>query len=229
MVIILTALSFINADADNDVSAFDFSDPASLNPSINPSKFTTTDGSRYSYYIDGITFTDNPFMISVADPNNIYDVYKPKLYKDVTNGYRLNTFPNTEITISTSGNYYIASAQFTFISSNQRQALKLQDEQIGSMSENIDGVQTFTPNENERLQSLIVEYLDNNNAPIGVKKITVYYNSSDLSDINDVDMYENSPIEYYNLQGIRIIDFNCLAPGLYIRRQGSISKLIKIN
>ena len=44
------------------------------------------------------------------------------------------------------------------------------------------------------------------------------------ADVTDVEIDENAPAEYYNLQGVRVAN---PTTGLYIRRQGnSVSKVV---
>lgn len=45
--------------------------------------------------------------------------------------------------------------------------------------------------------------------------------------IDDVTVDDNAPVEYYNLQGIRI-DADNLTPGIYVRRSGTDSRLIVV-
>lgn len=45
--------------------------------------------------------------------------------------------------------------------------------------------------------------------------------------IDDVTIDDNAPAEYYNLQGIRV-DAGNLAPGIYVRRSGSGSQVIRV-
>ena len=47
----------------------------------------------------------------------------------------------------------------------------------------------------------------------------------DFSGINDVKAANNAPVEYYNLQGVRVAN---PANGLYIRRQGSTATKVLI-
>lgn len=49
---------------------------------------------------------------------------------------------------------------------------------------------------------------------------------SDLTGLDVIDADENAPVEYYNLQGIRVSDNP--APGLYIRRQGNKVSKVKL-
>ena len=52
--------------------------------------------------------------------------------------------------------------------------------------------------------------------------MTVTYGPSSLGAIDDIfgDADANAPVEYYNLQGIRVAADN-LTPGFYVVRQGS--------
>lgn len=65
---------------------------------------------------------------------------------------------------------------------------------------------TITPADNSRFAKMNVEYVVDENGVQGIEDIA-----------NDD---ANAPVEYYNLQGIRVNGEN-LTPGIYIRRQGS--------
>lgn len=54
-------------------------------------------------------------------------------------------------------------------------------------------------------------------ATCGFNTMTVIF--SEVSGISDVEIDENAPVEFFNLQGVRVN--GDLTPGLYIRRQGN--------
>ena len=43
--------------------------------------------------------------------------------------------------------------------------------------------------------------------------------------MNDIVIDQNAPVEYYNLQGVRVAN---PAPGLYIRRQGNTATKVLV-
>lgn len=76
--------------------------------------------------------------------------------------------------------------------------------QIGEVSDNVDIA--FKPDFNAHTGILIITLLG-------------------TSGVNDVEIFDEAPVEFYNLQGVRVDGE--LTPGLYIRRQGnSASKVL---
>lgn len=66
-------------------------------------------------------------------------------------------------------------------------------------------------------QRVIFEHIDNTSLS-SLSEIHVFYYKGDDSAVRELNADENAPVEYYNLQGIKVSGNQ---PGLYIRRQGS--------
>lgn len=84
---------------------------------------------------------------------------------------------------------------------------------------------TWTAPENETINS--VEFTQDATARLGGFSVIYVEDNDAMAGIEDINIdNSNAPVEYYNLQGIRVNGDN-LTPGIYIRRQGTeVSKIL---
>ena len=73
-------------------------------------------------------------------------------------------------------------------------------------------------------ESLAIDGLNNDGKTVSFKSITVTFEETGSS--LDIEADQDAPVEYYNLQGVRINGE--LTPGLYIRRQGTATSKVII-
>lgn len=189
----------------------------------------TWEAGQTSYYINGETFTSNEVtlvadQIEGADPMNT----RPNIYKFST-GYRVRLYPQSTVTITVPEGSKIESvglySDLSLSGSGYTQRATVTGYEGAAATEWPDGLSfssgyVWTPT-----QDTNVFYLENtaesgmvafvyakvvfSNTPTGIAGIS-----------SDVD----APVEYYNLNGMRVYE---PADGIFIRRQGSkVSKVV---
>ncbi len=171
---------------------------------------------------DGVIFKNGPIVFTASTANHskgtsprwyyygAYEVVECRVYKDNEfkiylddNGYKITKIKFTQHGSSKDWEDMTVSEGGTWTNSSRTWE--------ASTNKTINLV-SFIPTGTCRFATLNVTYVDCNTGVAGIDKI-----DSDNS---------NSPVEYFNIQGLRI-DGNQLTPGLYIRRQGTkTSKVI---
>ncbi len=89
-----------------------------------------------------------------------------------------------------------------------------------------DSILSYYTYEGGKLMEVMVEMTNPDTGKIEPSMKNIYSNHSQAG-INDIEIDNNSaPVEFYNLQGVRVD--GDLAPGIYIRRQGTnVQKVLK--
>ena len=190
-------------------AVFNFAEPRTLNPQFSKDDFI---GEHNYILVNNVTFDEGPIKLIGIDTES---GGLNRLYYDTSsdpNGlwsYRMST--KTSMTISCTDNHHRLVC-IVFEPSGNTYAQHLASA-------------TFSPGTyDEKTQTLTLGSNDNKSVTITPKstlrfsKITAYYTSSSTG-INDIAIIDNdnTPVEYYNLQGVRVTS---PTPGLYIRVQG---------
>lgn len=76
----------------------------------------------------------------------------------------------------------------------------------------------WTPAEGDNVTEVTLTQQSGDNGRLG--GFTVKYVSTGLSAIEEIEVDANAPVEFYNLQGVRVAA-DAVAPGIYVVRQGS--------
>lgn len=133
----------------------------------------------------------------------------------------LRIYKSSSMTITAPDNYYITKVEFTPGSDKGNWGLQLVSDQKGTFTEKVwnattddevNSVKFEVPSDgtNTYIKAISMECTKIPSVPSGV------------SDMEATD--ENAPVEYYNLQGLRVLNPE---NGIYIRRQGSkVTKVI---
>lgn len=181
--------------------------------------FDFTDPSKF-----GLTGTedvlDKPFTINgiTVEFTQAQGGNKPTYYSS-TNGYHIRVYKNATIVVSASEGQSIESIQFKGnnlfrIMYNDKAIAESGQTTVNWWSPALDN-STITP-----LTTVVFNINDSGRAEI--KSINV--NDPQVTGVEDVTVDENAPVEYYNLQGVRVDNPE---NGIYIRRQGSkVSKVL---
>ena len=195
-------------------AVFNFAEPSSLHHT-SPLSDKTPDGNtdHYYYKVNDISFTSGPVILTGTGKGDV------RLFCTVSNptpdsdgeawSYRL--LRQTELTIKCSSeNNHLVSVVFEPSGNTYAQHLASATFSPGTYDEK---TQTLTLGSNDNKSVTITP-----NSTLRFSKITAYYTSSStgINDIATIDN-DNTPVEYYNLQGVRVTS---PTPGLYIRVQG---------
>lgn len=202
------------------VAKYDFSDWKSL-VKYDGTSYTEADmkyaGKNVSLVINNVMFADNgtTFMTSATDAKKNY------LYQSATFGgmVEYRTAANANIKITSSEGDIAA----VVVAGSILTAVKAGDEEAGTFeaSKWNSSMARWTPKPGKHSSEMSLLATKNNQY---FDQLYVY--SKDMSGIDGVEVDDadaDAPVEYYNLQGVRVAD---PSNGIYIRRQGS--KAVKV-
>lgn len=162
--------------------------------------------------IDNITLTDGYISLSFA--KNDADT-NPRWWANATNGNHCRTYAKNTFTVKADNGYQINAISFT-------QTKGSTDWNV-SVATNLNTTATeLSTKEWTSPESGVTEVTFTATAKCFFGTMTVTYGPSSLGAIDDIfgDADADAPVEYYNLQGIRVAADN-LTPGFYVVRQGS--------
>lgn len=198
-----------------NTATFNFSDPSTLDPAYSKTD-AVADGTTGNLKIDlanGDIFTANGIVLNANASGNAARLYVQK--PDTENeAWSFRFYKNTVLTVSCQEAYKLVSISFEPQTNTYATALGKCTFSAGTFADN---VLTFDTAAGHEVKSVTITNLASGGATIGLKTMTVTF--STVNAITDVEIDENAPVEYYNLQGVRINGE--LTPGLYIRRQGN--------
>lgn len=220
------------ADSDVNEATFTVVEPVEGNEAYFP--FATVDPSNYGFDMTDHTDYTKSQTISVVDqPISVAPVtitiakgaskdggafYRPQNSDDRECFWTLRFYKKAIMTISAMSGYEIKSVSFEFENAAKHGGyLAKCDFNSGEFNAET-GVWTGNA------ESLEIDGLNNDGGTISFKSITV--NFEETSSAIDIEADQNAPVEYYNLQGVRINGE--LTPGLYIRRQGTATSKVII-
>lgn len=204
--------------AGQDKATFDFSKDGNI-ASLTTSAIAANSSNVDDNQLTDVVFQNGPIMLQIGIGENTYnnhprwwienagkanenwDVRAYQNNEIIVNvcedGYRIESIEFTQVTGSTSW-----ASSWTITPSDGTWANKMWTAPAGSLT----NIVTFVPGGSSRIGAINVTYVEDENAVQGIEDI-----------VND---NSNAPVEYYNLQGIRVNGDN-LTPGIYIRRQGT--------
>ncbi len=192
-------------------ATFDFTDPSTLDPvyTINDA---VADGNNKKIDLEnGVIFTANGISISSnagTTKSRLY-IQSPGTDKEA---WTFRFYKNSTITVSCQQGYKLTSIEFVPQISKHATALSNCTFSAGTLADNV-----LTFDTDATVTSVDITNPDGSGATCGLKTMTVTF--SEVSGISDVEINENAPVEFFNLQGVRVN--GDLTPGLYIRRQGN--------
>ena len=192
-----------NVPVTGNEATFNFAEPTTLDPSY------TASGSEQSYLVaevPGVTFTNNGISVVSNDGSST-----ARLWKCGTQGHGVEyrVYNGATTTVSAQEGMLIKAIEFT---GAQLTALQYNDVAL-------ENATSATWTSAEGVKSVKFECVTNGTykrADIAKMKVTFEKTTEGIADI---ELGEEAPAEYYNLQGVRMEGE--LTPGLYIRRQGN--------
>lgn len=190
----------------------------------------TWEDGQTTYDIEGETFTSNGVTLvgGEAEGANLSGSFRPNILK-VSTGYRMRFYGKTNLTITVPEGSKIESvglySDLSLTGSGYNSRATVEGYEGATAKEWPDGLSfssgyVWTPT-----QDTNVFYLENN-AESGMVAFTyakvVFSNTP--TGINGISSDLDAPVEYYNLNGVRVYE---PADGIFIRRQGSkVSKVV---
>ncbi len=196
-------------------ATFNFTDPSTLDPAYAKSD-AVADGTTGNLKIDlenGDIFTANGIVLNSNASGNVARLYCQKPDTD-SEAWSFRFYKNSILTVSCQTGYKLVSITFETLNASSTTALGKCTFSTGTFADN---VLTFDQAADKAATSVAITNPSSGGATVSLKGMTVAF--TEASGIADVEIDENAPVEYYNLQGVRINGE--LTPGLYIRRQGN--------
>ncbi|MCH5225372.1 MAG: chitobiase/beta-hexosaminidase C-terminal domain-containing protein [Muribaculaceae bacterium] len=192
---------------------FNFADPTSLTGIFNDAPISYT-GDEDTYNVIDVMFVEGPITFTGEAPEDAQN--KPVLWYSSTAAnpaWTYRFYNDNTITIAAEQGYFITSISFT-------------DQNLGNesitWSTGTFANHTWTPFEDDdQVTELVIAKTATKNNP-QISTMTVYYTGS--SAINGFGVEEIAPVEFYNLQGLRVA--NPVKGQLYIVRQGKQAKKV---
>ena len=202
----------------NPSATFDFTQPNTLQPAL------ATPTSTERVFVDDKVFYNNYALLKFTSAAGASAANRVQLWNDNTEKIQLRVHKNASFTITVAESLTIDKIEFIGSVSSSNVAYITCTEDMGSYS--VSGsTGTWTRGAANALaaeerESLTFNVGDNQ---VRLKSINVY-TSGVPTGVEDVTVDENAPVEYYNLQGVRVANPE---NGIYIRRQGSkVSKVL---
>lgn len=164
-----------------------------------------------------VVFQNGPIMLQI---NKGADGTSDPRWWVEPKGSDVRAYKNNEIIVNVSEDgYKLQSIEFTQVSGSTNWASSF-TVNVGTLSG-----KTWTAPENEIVN--LVSIIPGAASRIGTINVTYVEDNDAMAGIEDINVdNSNAPVEYYNLQGIRVNGDN-LTPGIYIRRQGTeVSKIL---
>ena len=184
-------------------ATYNFTDITSLNPAYDPEE-ATADGTtgNVMFKTNDVVFKAGPVTL-VGEGTGNNRLY----YSSSAKAWSYRIYRNTTVTIAATGEITLNAVVFETATSNYATALGNANFSVGTYEKS-----SKTLSRPEGTKSVVITP----SATTGFNAINVYYN--DPSGVNDIVAEDsNAPVEYYNLQGVRVANPE---NGLYIRVQG---------
>lgn len=190
----------------------------------------TWEDGQTTYVIEGETFTSNgvTLVANEADGANLSGSFRPNILK-VSTGYRVRLYPQTNLTITVPEGSKIEwvglYSDLSLTGSGYIERATVEGYEGATAKEWPDGLSfssgyVWTPS-----QDTNVFYLENNadSGMVAFVYAKVVFSNTPTG-INGISSDVDAPVEYYNLNGVRVYE---PADGIFIRRQGSkVSKVV---
>lgn len=180
-------------------------------------------------YLTGLPFEIGPLHIVLVKPEGS-KFGSPRWWKVSDTKTELRVYQENVLTISViEDGYKIQSVKFVQGNSSLSQFSKLSatvktnvgDATFGSSTKSwsaedyeVVNMVEFTFGASAQLGGFEIEYVADENAHAGIEEIAADNNS-------------DAPVEYFNLQGVRVNSDN-VTPGIYIRRQGTVTTKVLV-
>lgn len=202
-------------------ATFNFNDITTLNPSFNPDEAPEKDNNNRYFNISGQVLMSNGVSFK-AEPSDAADAGTPTRLYIRTSDMQLRIYKKNRMTLSVPEGYKLTKVVINY---NNTGFIPLADDQTGSVADDKDNkTGTWTSGGADTRSVIFAIPSDGTNSQ--VNSIEVSYVDGQLGALPTIGDDCVAPVEYFNLQGVKVAGDN-LMPGLYIMRQGSkVSKIL---
>lgn len=193
-------------------ATFDFTQPATLTPAYPATVGSNPDGDNTYETVSNVEFTDGLIAVTATKGNST----DARLYYQSSGKIQYRIYNGATLTVSAKDkNTNIKKVEFAFNNSSATPTLALNSEFDGG--EYVQSGMTGTFVSENGVEAVTFKA----SATAQINTITVTYSTT--SGVESVETIVVEPVEYFNLQGIRVVNPE---NGIYIRRQGNnVSKV----
>lgn len=217
----------------NPTAMFDFAKPGELEPAIEAPAFATTNTNPIEglrKYIDKVVFYNNYALLKFTSPEGAVYSNRSQLWNVVENEVTVvqaRAYKNSKFTITAAESLTIDKIEI--VGAPEKANITVDNVTVdgilgtftvsGNTGTWTRGATNALASTTER-ESVVFNVIS---STIRIKSVTVTTTGKPTG-VEDVTLDENAPVEYYNLQGVRVENPE---NGIYIRRQGSkVSKVL---
>ena len=216
--------SIIGEAPANPTATFDFTQPSTLQPAMEmPTNTSPTDKERA--YVDNVVFYNNYALVQFISPADAPGSNRTQLWP-YSDAAQVRAYAGSTIKITVAESLTIEKIEFVGATKDAAlSAIKVADGYTGTYSVN-GTTATWIPAAVNALAETVGERESVVFSVTGKPHInTITITTTGIpTGVEDVTVDENAPVEYYNLQGVRVDNPE---NGIYIRRQGSkVSKVL---
>ena len=207
----------------NPTAIFDFTQPGTLQPAFSAPTFdpsVSNPAQNLRVYVDEAQFYNNYTLIKFNSREDAIYSNRTQLW-NVTEGVQLRTYNGSTITVTVAENLTIEHIEFTSATDKSYLANIAYKGTLGSYSTSTGIWSRGAVNALAAEDRESVTFNISATTRLNAIKVTT---AGTPTGVEDVTVDENAPVEYYNLQGVRVANPE---NGIYIRRQGSkVSKVL---
>lgn len=180
--------------------------------------------------LNGVVFTNQPLQLMIMTANGSS---APRWWKTATIAEELRVYKKNEITVSLNkAGYKITKVEFTQGTANATNYKTLKLAAATNLTETGEwnnDTKVWTAPATGLVNKVVFTVDPDNNARLcGVNVTYATDANGEAAGINAIEAdNSNAPVEYYNLQGVRLSSDN-LPAGIYIRRQGTEVKKVHV-
>ena len=220
----VTATYSVEGEAPiNPTAIFDFTQPGTLQPALEAPTFAanaTNPVADLRVYADEVQFYNNYTLIKFNSREDAIYSNRTQLW-NVTEGVQLRTYNGSTITVTVAENLTIEHIEFTSATDKSYLGNIAYTGTLGSYSTSTGIWSRGAVNALAAEDRESVTFNVSATTRLNAIKVTT---AGIPTGVEDVIVDENAPVEYYNLQGVRVANPE---NGIYIRRQGSkVSKVL---
>lgn len=201
---------------DGKSATFNFADPSTLSATPALDLTITDDVTKNGIDLTGYTLTDEDVTLAFAATEDASTM--PRLwYTASSQKWTFRLYQYNSISVSVEDGYVITGIEFA--------GTNIKTTEPTFTPAGIVEGKTWTADKNALSQEVVIYFAEKPASTPQVTSMTVYYEEGIPSAVSTIDINENAPVEFFNLQGQRV---NNPSNGIFIVRQGNKTSKVYI-
>ena len=202
----------VPAEPTGDYVTFNFADPVSIDSAFDPDNIPA-DAKDKEFVLTDMTLTAG--VIDLESTVTETATNFPRLFCSSAGAWTYRFYKDNTVTISVNDDEYVMTGMVFEATNLDNTSIVFSDN--GKFAGNI-----WVPVSDSGAESMTITKTATGNNPT-ITTLKVYYTTK--AGVESVEADANAPVEYFNLQGVRVINPE---NGLYIRRQGTTATKVYI-